>query len=223
MTATATLHVWHDYVCPFSYVAATRIMRLKEAAKLNFDVRFRPWPLEAANGTQPVAEDEDQWVRQLRAIEPEAFAQWNPSSGYWPASSQLLFAAYEAAPAHDSAAAARFDLLLRQAIFRHPRPVDSTEALSDLAGDAGLDVAAFRRSLQDGSAERQAQAAGAEAPNLGIRGIPTLVLPDGEKVINPGLEIRRTAQGRVVQDDLAALRELLRRAAGGARAGASHG
>jgi predicted DsbA family dithiol-disulfide isomerase len=223
MEITPTLHMWHDYVCPFCNVEATRIMRIKEADGLNLAVRFHPWPLETANGTQPQAEDEDKWVQLLRTVEPDAFARWDPSSGCWPASSQLLFAAYEVALVQDIMAAAHFDLLLRQGIFQHPQRVDSIEALSELVREAGLNVAAFRTALEDGSAERQAQAARAEAHNLGIRGIPTLVLPDGEKVINPGLKIRRTDQGRVIEDDLAALRELLRRAAGGAPAGTSRG
>ncbi len=222
MTPTPWLHVWHDYVCPFSYVAATRIMRLKDAENLDLNVRFHPWPLEVANGTQPAAADEDQWVRLLRPIEPDAFARWSPSSGYWPVSSELLFAAYEAALAQDVAAAERLDLLLRQAIFQHPQPVDSMEALCELAGEAGLDVAAFR-AAQDGRAGRRAQATGAEAQSLGIRGIPTLVLPDGEKALDPGLKIRRTDQGRVIDDDLATLRELLQRAAGSTPAGTNRG
>jgi predicted DsbA family dithiol-disulfide isomerase len=59
MKSTPTLHVWHDYVRPFCNVEATRIMRIKEADNLTLDVRFHPWPLEVANGTQPRAEDED--------------------------------------------------------------------------------------------------------------------------------------------------------------------
>ena len=59
MKSTPTLHVWHDYVRPFCNVDATRIMRIKEADNLTLDVRFHPWPLEVANGTQPRVEDED--------------------------------------------------------------------------------------------------------------------------------------------------------------------
>lgn len=223
MTSIPTLHIWHDYVCPFSYIAATRIMRIKRSDGLDLDIRFHPWPLEAANGAQPRAEEEDQWVRLLRSVEPDAFAQWDPSSPFWPSSSGLLFAAYEAALAQDVTAAERFDLVLRQAIFQHPRPVDSIEAVTELASAAGLDVAAFRGLVADGSAGRRAEEARSGAQTLGIRGIPTLVLPDGEKAINPGLTIERTEQGRVIRDDFETLRVLLRQAAEAAPAGSAHG
>src|SRR5579884_2463898 len=128
METTLTLHMWHDYICPFCNVEATRIMRIKRADDLNLQVRFHPWPLETANGMQPRAEDEDKWVHLLRPLEPDAFASWDPSSGLWPASSRLLFAAYEAALAQDITAAEEFDLKVRQAIFRQPRPIDSINA-----------------------------------------------------------------------------------------------
>jgi predicted DsbA family dithiol-disulfide isomerase len=223
MESTPTLHMWHDYVCPFCNVEATRIMRIKEADDLNLQVRFHPWPLETANGTQPRAEDEDKWVQLLRTVEPDAFAQWDPSSGFWPASSRLLFAAYEAALVQDITAAAKFDLMVRRAIFRQPRPIDTVDALSELAAAAGLDADAFRTTLEDGNAGRRAQSAGADAKSQGIRGIPTLVLPDGSIVSNPGLKIERTREGRSIRDDLAALRELLHRVAGVAPVGAGRG
>jgi predicted DsbA family dithiol-disulfide isomerase len=206
--------MWHDYICPFCNVEATRILRIKKADGLNLAVRFHPWPLEAANGTQPRADDEDKWVRLLRPLEPDAFACWDPSSGFWPASSRLLFAAYEVALDQDITVAEKFDLMVRQAIFQQPRPIDSVDALSEVAVAAGLDVAAFKTMLEDGSAERQAQAAGADAKEQGIRGIPTLILPDGRSVISPGLKVQRTAEGRSIRDDVGAVRELLRQAAG---------
>lgn len=209
MTTNGTLEVWHDYVCPFSYVAAWRIAYLKNADGSDLEVRFRPWPLEAANGVQPTAEEEDVWVRQLREIEPDAFSGWDPASGYWPASSALLFAAYEAGRRQDYTADERFDLLLRRAIFQHPGPVSSVEALVPLADESGLDVPAFRRDLE----AHGSLAEGAEL-NGEIPGIPTLVTPAGRRVINPGLRMRRTEHGQTVLDDLDTLRQLLRQAAG---------
>lgn len=223
MESIPTVHMWHDYVCPFCNVEATRILRIKVAEDLNFNVRFHPWPLESANGAQPRPEEEDQWAQLLRAIEPQAFARWSPSSPFWPASSALLFAAYEAALVQDIAAAQKLDLLIRQAIFQHPRPVDSIEALTALAGEAGLDTPSFEAALEDGAAERHARESGAGAPTLGIRGIPTLVLPDGRQVINPGLTIQRTGQGRMIRDDLDTLRALLRQAAGAVPTGSQSG
>jgi predicted DsbA family dithiol-disulfide isomerase len=213
MESPSTLHMWHDYVCPFCNVEATRISRIKDEDGLNLAVCFHPWPLETANGTQPRAEDEDGWVQLLRTLEPAAFAHWNPSSGYWPVSSRLLFAGYEAAAAQDIEAAEAFDLLVRQAIFQQRRPIDSLESLSDMAARAGLDVTAFTTLLTKGDAERLAQAAGANAKDQGVRGIPTLVLSDGSVISNPGLTIHRTAQGRSIQDDIETLRNVLRRAA----------
>jgi len=223
MESTPILHMWHDYVCPFCNVTATHIMRIKEADDLNLDVRFHPWPLEKANRGQPRAECEDTWVQLLRPLEPDAFVQWIPSSGLWPASSKLLFAAYKAALTQDITTAARFDLVVRQAIFRQPQPIDTVDALSELAAVTGLDVGAFRVTMEDGSAEHRAQAASGGAKSEGIRGIPTLVLPDGSIVTNPGVKIQRAEQGRSIRDDREALRELLRRVAGVTPAGTGRG
>ncbi|HZS94536.1 MAG TPA: DsbA family protein [Chloroflexota bacterium] len=214
MESTPTIHMWHDYVCPFCNVEATRIRRIKDEDNLRLDVRFHPWPLEAADGAQPRAEDEDKWVALLRPLEPEAFADWDPASGYWPASSRLLFAAYEAALVQDAAAAERFDLLVRQAIFQHPEPIDSVEPLSALAGNVGLDVTLFRAMLEDGTAASRARTAETEGKLLGIRGIPTLDLPNGSKVISPGMKIHRSVEGTTIRDDIDVLRALLRNVAG---------
>jgi len=223
MESTPILHMWHDYVCPFCNVTATRIARIKDADDLNLDVRFHPWSLEKANGAQPRVECEDTWVQLLRPLEPDAFAQWTPSSGFWPASSKLLFAAYKAALIQDITTAARFDLVIRQAVFRQPQPIDTVAALSEFAAVAGLDVGAFRVTMEDGSAEHQAQAAGGGAKSEGIRGILTLVLPDGSIVTNRGIKIQRAEQGRSIRDDREALRELLRRVAGVTPAGTGRG
>ncbi len=214
MQSIPIIHVWHDYVCPFCNVEATRIRRIKEADNLNLEVRFHPWPLETAKSTQPASTDEDKWVRLLRPLEPDAFAHWDPLSGFWPASSRLLFAGYEAALAQSTSLAEKFDLLVRQSIFRQPRPVDSIDALSELAAESDLDVAAFRAMLQDGSAEAPLQLAAVRATELGIRGIPTLVLPDGRSLIAPGIKVRRTAEGESIREDPGALREVLHEAAG---------
>ncbi|MGH2448220.1 MAG: DsbA family oxidoreductase [Chloroflexota bacterium] len=204
------LHVWHDYVCPFSYVAATRIARIKAADHLQLDVRFHPWPL-ATHGSQPTASQESAWVRQLRTIEPDAFVHWNPSSGFWPIDSTLLFQAYEAAAAQSFEAAEKLDLLIRRSIFQHPRPLGMDE-LSRPASEAGLDVGLFRAMLEDGAA--QSRVAPSVQGNGQIRGIPTLLLPDGRTVLNPGLKIVRAPQGRAVCDDVEVLRALLAEAAG---------
>ena len=68
-------------------------------------------PLEKADGTQPTAADEDKWVQLLRTKEEQAFADWEPSSGFWPASSRPVFNAYEAALAQVSRRAAEFEWL----------------------------------------------------------------------------------------------------------------
>lgn len=223
MEVTPAIHVWRDYVCPFCNVEATRIARIKGEKDLGLAIRFHPWPLEVADGRQPRAEDEDQWVRLLRPLEPDAFGAWDPSSGYWPTSSHLLFAAYEAALAQDIEAAEQLDLLIRRAIFRQPRPVGSLDALCELAIEAGLDVAAFKAMLEDGTAERCVEAAASGEMSQEIRGIPTLVLPDGSVARAPGLKVRKTAGGRSIDDDIGALRELLQQAAGAAPTGTGHG
>jgi predicted DsbA family dithiol-disulfide isomerase len=215
MESNPTLNIWHDYVCPFCYVEAGRIMHINEAEGLGLLIRFHPWPLEKADGHQPRAADEDKWVQLLRTVEPDAFSSWNPASGFWPSSSQLLFAAYEAALLQGVAGAARFDLMLRQAIFRRPRRVASVEALAGIAGEVNLNVPAFTAALKDGSAAVLARSAEAEGVRLNIRGIPTLDLPDGTVLRNPGLKIRVTKEAQTIQDQHEMLRDALRGAARG--------
>ena len=190
-------------------------MHINEGDGLGLHVRFHPWSLEKADGRQPRAVDEDRWVQLLRNVEPEAFSGWKPSSAFWPSSSQLLFVAYEAAQLQGVPGAARFDLMLREAIFRRPRRVNSVEALAGIAGEANLNVPTFTAALKDGSAAALARSAEAEGGRLNVRGIPTFVLPDGTVLRNPGLKIRVTKEARSIQDEHGVLRDALRAAARG--------
>jgi predicted DsbA family dithiol-disulfide isomerase len=214
MKAQASLSIWHDYVCPFCYIEATRIARINESQGLGFDVHFYPWPLEKANGAQPKSSDEDKWVQLLRAIEPGAFSGWNPTSGFWPLSSRMLFNAYESARSQDIRSAARFDLLLRQAIFQMPRSLDTVGDLRAIAGEADLDLPAFTAMLADGSADVLRQSAETEADRRPVRGIPTVILPDGTVLRNPGVKIRVTQGVPSIENQYERLRDVLIRAGG---------
>lgn len=154
-----TFEVFFDYLCPFVYRAAGLIDAVGRSGRHKIDVRWRYFSLTQVNSK------DDGW------------SVWHA-----PASEtvrgRLAFQAAEAARRQG-----RFDDLhgpLLLARHRDRLDLDEPDVVVQVAADAGLDLEAFRRDLNDphilGALERDHTRAVNE---FGVFGTPTFVFPDG--------------------------------------------
>ena len=148
-------------------------------------LRLRPFPLELAGGEAAPRDvlAQEWWLAALQ--EPAAaFAPYQGDD--WPASTLPTFDAAWCAFQQGEAAGYDYDLRVRRAFFAESRNIGRREVLLEIAGEAGLDLSAFTRTLDSGAA-RDAVLAEARLGHerYGVRGTPTVMLDDGTKLRHP--------------------------------------
>jgi predicted DsbA family dithiol-disulfide isomerase len=153
---------------------------------------------------------------------------WTASDDLYPHTVLLAAEAVHAAKAQSLAAAEALDAALRRAFWRESRSIAHRQVILDVAAQAaadldasgGLDVARLADALDAGRHRADVMADFAVARTDAIPGSPTLRLPDGTAVTNPGMTVHWAgpwAAGYPVvdADDPGVYAELLRRAAAG--------
>jgi predicted DsbA family dithiol-disulfide isomerase len=209
----AVLEVATDLHCPWSYVCVLRLRRARDALGLDVALRHRYWPLELVNGrvTAPyllLAE-----IAVLAPLEPTAFAL--PETDEWPTTLLPAFELVKAAELQGLRAAEELDAALRRAYFVEHRNLSLRTTLFAIAATVpGLDQAALREAYDSGRTRRVVLEEYEALNRRGIEGIPTVYLPDGQRVLNPGLTVR-WVQGlpHVLAEDQTIYEQLLRAAA----------
>ncbi len=147
-------------------------------------LRQRAFPLEIFGGEAPPRDilEQEWWLAAIQ----EPNAPFKPFQGEWPATTlpafQAAWCVSQIAPGqvHD------FDLRIRRAFFAESRNIGARETMLELAGEAGIDTAAFTR-LYDSDETRDAVIAEGKLgkERFGVRGTPTLMLADGTRLRHP--------------------------------------
>jgi predicted DsbA family dithiol-disulfide isomerase len=148
-------------------------------------VRLRSFPLEVA-GSGPAPRDilEQEWW--LAAIQEPA-ADFAPYEGDdWPATTLPAFEATWCAFRQGEEAGSDYDLRVRRAFFAEGRNIGRREVLLEIAEEAGLDARHFERAIKSGEArEAVIKECRSGKERYGVRGTPTLMVPDGTKLKLP--------------------------------------
>jgi predicted DsbA family dithiol-disulfide isomerase len=188
---SAVLDIATDLHCPFSYVCVLRLRQTRDALRLDVVLRHLYWPLELVNGEVTAAEVLAAEVPVLAQLEPEAFAAWNARQ-----SLSTFFPAFELVKAAEEQGLRRaedLDAALRRAYFLERRNLSLRPTLFEIAaGQTALDQAALRGAFDSGHTRQQVIREYAEVNERGIDGIPTVYLPGGERIANPGLSVQWT-------------------------------
>ncbi len=127
--------------------------------------------------------EQEWWLAALQ----EPAAQFAPYQGDdWPASTLPAFEAAWCAAKQGEAAYLDYDLRVRRAFFAEGRNIGRTDVLTEIAKEAGLDMANFVRAMNSG----EARASVLEEARLGrelykVHGTPTLMLADGTRLRLP--------------------------------------
>lgn len=143
------------------------------------------FPLELGDHEPPPRDilEQEWWLAALQ--EPKA--TFRPFAGSdFPTTTLPAFHAAKAAARQGEEAAERYDLRVREAFFAESANIGSPIVLTDLARELGLDVARFERDIDAPAVRAEVLAErrlGQE--QYGVRGTPTLVLPDGNRARLP--------------------------------------
>ena len=221
-----TIQLWSDLLCPFAHVAVHRLRQARERLGLTGRVRLdhHVFPLELFNGPHPRRGTDSEAVG-LGQIAPEAgFRMWTAADDLYPHTVLLAAEAVLAAKAQSLDAAESLDAALRRAFWLESRSIAHRQVILDVVaelgdgGGTGLNVAELADALDTGRHRGEVMADFAVARTDAIPGSPTLRLPDGTAVTNPGMTVHwegpwAAGYPIVDADDPTVYDDLLRRAA----------
>lgn len=160
-------------------------------------LRIRAFPLEVASGEAAPRDilEQEWWLAAIQ--EPSAeFAPYE--SGDWPQTTLPAFEAAWCAFRQGEEAGLEYDLRVRKAFFAQSRNIGKREVLVELAEEAGLDVRRFERDLSGEEPRRAVLEELREGREVyRVRGTPTLMLPNGNK-LRPPIAYPRLKDRRVV-------------------------
>jgi predicted DsbA family dithiol-disulfide isomerase len=146
-------------------------------------LRIRSFPLELHGDAAPRDILEQEWW--LAAIQ-EPSAAFGPLPEDWPVTTLPAFDAAWSANQQGEAAGHDYDLRVRRAFFAEQRNIGKPSVLLEIAREAGLDLAAFQRPIDDGSARAAVLAEAQEGrERYRVRGTPTLTTADGNRLRPP--------------------------------------
>jgi len=226
--APGTIQLWSDLLCPFAHVAVHRLRATRERLGLGGQVRLdhHVFPLELFNGPHPRRGTDTEAVG-LGQVAPEAgFRVWTGADDLYPHTVLLAAEAVLAATSQSMDVAEALDAALRRAFWSESRSIAHRQVVLDVAaevadqddGNAVLDVDQLTDALDSGRSRRALMADFAIARTDAVPGSPTLRLPDGSTVHNPGMTVHwegpwAAGYPIVDVDDPRVYEHLLRRAA----------
>jgi 2-hydroxychromene-2-carboxylate isomerase len=176
------LDFWYDLASTYSYLAATRIRPLAEAAGVA--VRFRPFllgPIFKAQGwdTSPFNLYEAKGRHMWRDLERECERLGLPFKRPDPFPQNSLLAARIAMAGLEQGWGEEFTLAAYRAEFGEGRSLDEP-TLSQVLTGMNIDAKAAFMAAQSDSNKSALRAQTEQAQKLGIFGAPTFVTEDGE-------------------------------------------
>lgn len=159
-TASATLTVFTDPFCTWSWGSEPILRRIQETYPSQVDVEFVMGGLvedfdtfhDGANGISKPADVAPHWrkaaTRHGMPVDAGIWLEDPPTSSHPPS------VAYEAARLVDAELADAYLRRLREAFAAERRRIDDAQVLLELASEVGLDVAAFQHELDGERARR---------------------------------------------------------------------
>ncbi len=175
---------WAEYYCPWCYITTVRLHAVLPEYRGRVTLRHRAFPLEVAGGEAAPRDilEQEWWLAALQ----EPAARFAPFQGEWPTTTLPAFEAVWCAMQQNEDLAFTYDLRIRQAFFAESRNIGRRDVLLALAQEVGLDMPAFERAFA-GEAAREAVLAECRLgqQQYRVRGTPTLMLADGNKLRPP--------------------------------------
>ena len=179
----AALDFWYDLASTYSYLAATRIRPLAEAARVT--VRFRPFllgPIFKAQGwdTSPFNLYEAKGRHMWRDLERECERLGLPFKHPDPFPQNSLLAARVAMAGLEQGWGEDFTLAIYRAEFGEGRSIDEPHTLAEILSRLNVDADAALEAAQSDDVKSRLRAEVEAAQRLGVFGAPSFTTGDGE-------------------------------------------
>jgi len=169
------IKIYSDYVCPFCMLAEKPL----EQAIHGKEVEVEWMPYELRPSPQPTLRPEGEYLQSTwkQSVYPMAERMGVPIT--LPHVSpqphtHLAFEGYQYAKEHGKAN--EYNDRMFRAFFQEERNIGDIEVLTELAGDIGLDQAAYREALETGKYKEAHQKALEHAYRENITAVPTFVI-----------------------------------------------
>lgn len=189
MAEPIPIAMYADLSCPYAYVSAYRLRKLRNEYRETIVIEHKSLSLEYVNREptpKPVLEAE---LPLLVREEPDIpYHPWSRPESEWPVTMWPAFEAVKCAERQDITLADDLDWALRMAFFAQSRCICMRHVLLELAQQVGLDMGRFADDFDRGVTKYQVLQEAQEGwERLHVEGSPTFVLPSGKQVSNVGL------------------------------------
>lgn len=189
MTGPTPLAMYADLACPFAYVTAYRLRKLREEYRGTIVIEHKSLALEYVNREptpKPVLELELPVLVQEEPGIP--YQPWRRPESEWPVTMWPAFEAVKCAEQQSLALADELDWAIRVTFFAESRCISLRHVLLELAQQVGLDMRRFADDFDQGVTKYQVLQEAQEGwERLRVEGSPTFVLPSGKQISNVGL------------------------------------
>ena len=196
--------LYADLTCPFAYLIAFRLRRLREEYRGRLEIVHRSLALEYVNRQPTPKPVLDVELPILTLSEPELpYQPWSAPESTWPVTVWPAFEAVACAEQQGLELADDLAWAIRVAFFAESRCIAMRHVLLELAEQVGLDMTRFTADFDAGACKGRVIADAREGwERLRVDGSPTLVLPSGEQISAlglPDLELDETRNNRPVR------------------------
>jgi predicted DsbA family dithiol-disulfide isomerase len=171
------IKVWSDFVCPFCMIAEQPLLDAVRESGLDVTIEWMPFELRPY--PTPTLRPEDNYLQSVwpRSVYPLAERHGVeiklPSVSPQPYTA-LAWEGYQFAREHGKGS--EYNDRVLKAFFQEDQDIGDSEVLTRLAGELGLDQAAFRQALEERHYRETHQRALAQAQAMAVTAVPTIMI-----------------------------------------------
>ena len=189
MTAPIPIAMYADLACPYAYVSAYRLRKLREEYRGTIIIEHKSLALEYVNREPTPKTLLDSELPLLVQEEPDIpYRPWQRPESEWPVTMWPAFEAVKCAERQSLALADDLDWAIRVAFFAQSRCISLRHVLLELAQQVGLDMELMAFDFDRGVTKYQVLQEAQEGwERLRVEGSPTFVLPSGKHISDVGL------------------------------------
>jgi predicted DsbA family dithiol-disulfide isomerase len=189
MAEPVHIAMYADLSCPYAYVSAYRLRKLRDEYRGTIVIEHKSLSLEYVNREptpKPLLEQElPLLVREEPGI---PYQPWLRPESEWPVTMWPAFEAVKCAERQSLILADELDWALRVAFFAESRCICMRHVLFEIAQQVGVDMERFADDFDRGVTKYQVLQEAQEGwERLHVDGSPTFVLPSGKQISNVGL------------------------------------
>ena len=189
MTAPVSVAMYADLACPYAYISAYRLRKLRHEYRETIVIEHKSLALEYVNREPTPKPELELELPLLVQEEPDIpYQPWQRPDSEWPVTIWPAFEAVKCAEQQSLALADDLDWAIRVAFFAESRCISLRHVLLELAQQVGLDARRFADDFDRGVEKYQVLQEAQEGwERLHVEGSPTFVLPTGKQFSNVGL------------------------------------